>query len=224
MLKKYLTALMALSALSMTVPSQANWFWPEKSTTLPSITLESGVMMPRVKPIALFKTQPSFHFTDQNGQAFGLKNFQQQWTLVFFGFSYCPMLCPTTMAQLNNAYQQLSADHFTPLPQIVFITIDPARDSQANVKKFVSAFNPHFIGLRTDDVAALSQFSHELDAAYEKINGSGKDKDSHGDYTYTHTGDIAVLNPEGELVAMLTMPHTDKEIANDYEAIVNKLK
>ncbi len=224
MLKKYLTALIAISALSMAVPSQANWFWPEKSTALPSITLQSGVMMPSAKPIALFKTQPQFHFSDQNNQAFGVENFKKQWTLVFFGFSYCPMLCPTTLAQLNNAYQQLTMDHFTPLPQIIFVTIDPARDSTANVKKFVRAFNPNFIGLRTDDVTSLGAFAHELDAAYEKVPGSGKDKDKKGLYTYTHTGDIAVLNPEGELVAMLTMPHTDKDIAHDYQAIVNQLK
>lgn len=229
MLKKYLAALLALGVLTAAMPAEANWFWAEKPAQLPSIALKSGVMMPSAKALPFFQQQlaekhSAFTFTDQNGQAFGAENFQKQWTLVFFGFSYCPMLCPTTLAQLSKAYQNLVKTKFAPLPQVVFVTIDPARDKQRDVKKFVSAFNPHFIGLRTDDTKALAEFSRELDAAYEKVPGRGKDKDKKGNYTLTHTGDIAVIDPNGELVAMLTMPHSDKDITADYQAIVKGLR
>ena len=227
MLKKTLSVLVTFAILSVTLPVQASWFGSDKPDT--TLELKSGLMMPQAKPLPFFDKQmalnhQAFTFTDQNGQPFGAKNLQGQWTLVFFGFTYCPMLCPTTLAELSNAYQALSQAHFTPLPQIVFVTVDPARDKQINVKKFVSAFNPHFIGLRTDDEKALAEFARELDAAYEKVNGTGKDKDAKGEYTITHTGDIAVIGPTGELVAMLTMPHSDKDILADYQAIVNAAK
>jgi protein SCO1/2 len=229
MLKKTLAAWLAIGALSMMASAQAGWFSSDdKPAALPAISLQSGLMMPQAKSINFFtqqlaKNHQAFYFTDQNGQAFGAENLQKRWTLVFFGFTYCPMLCPTTLAQLNNAYQQLQAQKFEPLPQIVFVSVDPERDKQAQVKKFIDAFNSQFIGIRTDDQAALAEFSRELDAAYEKVKGSGKDKDRQGDYTITHTGDIAMINPKGQLVAMLTMPHSDKNIAADYQAIVKKL-
>lgn len=222
MLKKCLWSVLVLGVLSVALPAQASWFdWfsSDQPARLPDITLQSGLMMPMAKPLHL----QDVHFTDQNGQAFDEANFKGHWTLVFFGFTYCPMLCPTTMAELNNAYQQWQKQAVTPLPQVVFISIDPARDSQAALKTFVSAFNPHFFGLRTTNEASLAAFSRQLDASYEKIKGSGKDKDAKGVYTFTHTGDIAVLNPQGELVAMLTMPHLDKNIAADYQAILKKL-
>jgi len=229
MLKKCLAAMVTFGVLTVAMPAEANWFWADKPAHLPTIELKSGLMMPSAKALPFFQRQlaekhVAFTFTDQNGQPFGAENFQKQWTLVFFGFTYCPMLCPTTLAELSNAYQNLALAKFTPLPQVVFITVDPARDKQKDLKKFVSAFNPHFIGLRTDNEQALAEFARELAAAYEKVPGSGKDKDKKGQYTLTHTGDIAVINPAGELVAMLTMPHSDKDITADYQAIVNGLK
>lgn len=217
MLKKTLQAVVVLGVLTLAAPTQAGWFDNNNSAPAPTLNLQSGVMMPHARTVTFFEHS----FTDQNGQRFDASNLQKHWTLVFFGFTYCPMLCPTTMAELSNAYQQLAKDGVSPLPQIVFITIDPARDTQAAVKTFITAFNPHFIGLRMTDTAILGAFARQLDASYEKINASGKDKDVHGHYTYTHTGDIAVINPQGEFVAMLTMPHLDKNIVVDYKTLVN---
>lgn len=222
MFKKCLWSVLVAGVLSVALPAQAsgwNWFGSNEPAHLPDIRLQSGVMMPMAKPLHL----QDVHFIDQDGQAFGEANFKNHWTLVFFGFTYCPMLCPTTMAELNNAYLQWQKQALTPLPQVVFISIDPARDSQGALKTFVSAFNPHFMGLRMVDEKSLAAFARQLDASYEKIKGSGKDKDDKGQYTLTHTGDIAVINPQGELVALLTMPHLDKNIATDYALIIKKL-
>lgn len=219
----------ALALLLVVNTSYGSWFdFHSQPQDLSTIKLQSGLVMPQAKPLRFFEQQKlnnhhDFYFTDQNGQPFGLANLQNHWTLVFFGFTYCPMLCPTTLAQLSNAYQQWQTDHVSPLPQVVFVTIDPERDSLAKVKQFVHTFNPNFIGLRTDDTTALAAFARQLDASYEKVNGSGKDKDKKGQYTYTHTGDIAVIDPHGDLVAVLIMPHSDKNIAADYQTIVEKL-
>lgn len=222
MFKKCLWSVLVAGVLSVALPAQAswwNWFGSNESARLPDISLQSGVMMPMAKPLHL----QDVHFLDQDGQTFGEANFKKHWSLVFFGFTYCPMLCPTTMAELNNAYSQWQKQGVTPLPQVVFISIDPARDSRAALKTFVSAFNPHFFGLRMADETSLASFARQLDASYEKIKGGGKDKDAKGQYTLTHTGDIAVINPQGELVALLTMPHLDKNIAADYTSIIKKL-
>jgi protein SCO1 len=225
MRSSWLKAITLFSVLAITPLSHADWLGIDKKEALPQITLQSGLMLPKAKILHVFTNPETAQktFTDQDGKPFGEANLEGHWTLVFFGFTNCPMLCPTTMAQLANAYQQLQKENFSPLPQVVFVSVDPERDNQAALKKFVNAFNPAFIGIRTSDQQLLGTFAHELNAAYEKVNSSGKDKDSKGTYTYTHTGDIAVINPDAKLVAMLTMPHKDGDIVADYKIIVKKL-
>src|SRR6185312_15826291 len=92
-----------------------------------------------------------FHFIDNHGLPFSKKNLKGHWSMIFFGFTHCEVVCPTMMAELNKMYKKLQ--HDLPenlLPLIVFISVDPERDTIKQLNKFVNSFNPHFMGVNAD--------------------------------------------------------------------------
>jgi protein SCO1/2 len=191
------------------------------------LQLKSGLMIPvakALKPFTLTQYVASPDGGKNHAQPFTNENLKGKWTLMFFGFTNCPMLCPTTMAQLSNAYQQLQTKNFSPLPQVVFVSVDPERDSLDKVHTFATTFNPTFIGTRTDDMKALNQMTREMDVVFEKVAQPASitgDKDRQSSYTINHSGDIVVINPQGHFAAILTMPHEAQDLTADYETIVN---
>ena len=184
------------------------------------VKLNSGLFMPTPKPISDFSLEQK----DPNGKkplTFNHQNLQNKWTLMFFGFTNCPSLCPTSMAELATAYQKLTEEKFSPLPQVVFVSVDPERDTLEKVNLFASTFNKNFLGLRTNDMNILTRLTHETNSMFQKVPGNTTaDKNPQAHYTIDHTGDIIVFNPEGKMVAMLTMPHKADDIVKDYETIV----
>lgn len=194
------------------------------------VQLKSGLMMPEPKPLKPFTLTQYVNHPAQgqkNEKAFMNESLKGHWSLLFFGFTNCPMMCPTAMAQLNNAYQTLEAQKFTPMPQVLFVSVDPERDTLTKVNTFATTFNKNFIGLRTDDMKTLNELTHEMNSMFEKVNVPARvtgDKDKKSNYTINHTGDIMVLNPQGQLVAMLTMPHEANDIVADYQTIVKNAK
>ncbi len=189
--------------------------------------LKSGIILPQAKNLQPFTLQQRAKTPDKKtDQSFTNDNLKNRWTLIFFGFTNCPALCPTTMAQLANAYQQWQTNNAQPMPQVVFVSVDPERDTIEKVNTFATTFNPNFIGLRTDDMQTLAQMTHEMNAMFEKVNVPAHvtgDKDKKSSYTINHTGDIMVINPKGQFVAMLTMPHEAEDIAADYQTIVKSV-
>jgi protein SCO1 len=186
--------------------------------------LTSGIMMPKATAIQPFTLETEH--VNQAGkkviQALTQNNLTGHWSLLFFGFTNCPMLCPTTMANLANAYHALQEKNFKPLPQVIFISVDPQRDTLEKARVFATTFHPDFIGARTDDENVLARMTHDMHVMFEKVAvGTSQDKDSAAHYTIDHSGDIMVINPQGQLVATLTMPHTAENIVADYQTIVD---
>jgi len=186
------------------------------------LKLTSGIMMPEATTIQPFTLEAQQ--ADAAGKIFTQNNLQNHWTLIFFGFTNCPMLCPTTMATLANAYTKLQTQGFKPLPQVIFVSVDSQRDTLEKTHIFATTFHKNFIGARTDDQRTLLRMTHEMHTMFEKVPlpaGTTQDKDATANYTIDHTGDIMVINPQGQFVAMLTMPHTAENIVADYQTIVN---
>lgn len=103
----------------------------------------NGVILPSPKEIENFK------LTDNLGKPFSKKNLQGHWTMMFFGFTNCGMVCPTTLASLNEMYKTLQKElSDNQLPQVLLISVDPERDSVEKMNEYVTTFNPHFTGAR----------------------------------------------------------------------------
>jgi protein SCO1 len=132
-----------------------------------------------------------FSLTDHNGQARTLADFKGKAVVVFFGFTQCPDVCPTTLAEMTEAVKQLGADGNK--LQVLFITIDPERDTPELLKKYVPAFHPSFLGL-TGNAEAIAKVAKEFKVFYQKSPGK-----TPGSYTMDHTANSYVFDPQGRV-------------------------
>lgn len=170
-----------------------------------------GVVLPEAQ------SAPHFQLTDHLGKPFTEENLKGRWTMVFFGFTNCGMVCPTTMAALNDMYQDLKKDlPDNKLPRIVMISVDPDRDSVKKMKDYVNSFNPDFIGARAD-ITETVVLEKQLHIAAAKMQADGEGKNH---YTINHTADVLLFNPNAQLQAFLAYPHQAKQMANDYKLIL----
>jgi protein SCO1/2 len=152
-----------------------------------------------------------FKLTDNHKKSFSNEQFAGQWSLLFFGFTRCTMICPTTMQMLSQLYQQLEKDHAQPMPNIILVSVDPENDTPADMNKYVTSFNPKFIGLtgKPDDI---EKFARQMMVLYMKVKQNGVE-------TIDHSGTILLINPEGKLYTIFSTPHDPKIIAKDYQII-----
>jgi protein SCO1/2 len=130
-----------------------------------------------------------FVLTDQNGNAYTDKNLRGHWTLLYFGYTHCPDVCPLTLELMSDVMDRLGAkaSRVTPL----FITIDPARDTPAVMKQYVAAFGKKFVGL-TGSEAQIAPVLREFHVYAKKRAVAG------GDYAMDHSGSIYLMDPNGK--------------------------
>jgi protein SCO1 len=147
-----------------------------------------------------------FNLIDQNGQPFSDKDLKGKSFLVFFGFTHCPDVCPTTLFEISELLRNLGpeADHTAAL----FISVDPERDTPAALKDYLSSFDPHLRGL-TGSAAAVDAVTKAYRVYYRKVPLEG------GDYTMDHTAIVYLMDKEGRFVAPVNMRRTVSELAAD---------
>lgn len=156
---------------------------------------------------------PAVPATDHTGAPFGAEDFQGHWTVAFFGFTYCPDICPTTLHLLAEARRMLDDLPQEDRPQIMMISVDPGRDAPARLAEYVPYFHPEFRGLH---VAAqhLPELTRSFGAAYA-YTPLGDDN-----YTVDHTASIFLVDRQGRVAAVFPTPHTAAGIASDLRRII----
>lgn len=132
-----------------------------------------------------------FALTDHTGKARTLGDFRGKVVVMFFGFTRCPDVCPTTLAELKAIKEQLGDDGKR--LQVLFVTVDPERDTQKLLADYVPAFDPSFLGL-FGDTAATARVAKDFRVFYQKA--AGKTPDS---YTVDHTAGSYIFDPQGRL-------------------------
>jgi protein SCO1 len=156
---------------------------------------------------------PDFTLTDQDGAKVSLHDFKGKIVFIFFGYTHCPDICPVTLSALNGVVNDLGDEKDN--VQVIFITIDPERDTQEALKKYVSYFNKDFIGL-TGTPEQIKDVSDSYHAFYVKEE-TGKDSD----YLMGHTSSVYLINPDGRIVLRYPQSKMDpKEIAKDVKRIL----
>jgi len=143
-----------------------------------------------------------FALTDQNGVRRTDAEFRGKLMLVYFGFTYCPDICPTDLQQMALAVDQLGPAGGTVQP--VFITVDPARDTVEHLKDYMALFHPRFVGL-TGDAAAIRQAARAYRVYYEKVEREDK-----SDYTLDHSVFIYLMDRDGRYLGFFP-PGTSAE-------------
>ena len=153
---------------------------------------------------------PGFTFEDHNGELFNNQNLQGKWSLVFFGYTSCPDVCPTTMSVLEKLKRKDSTPKDT---QYVFVSVDPARDTPKVLKEFVGYFDEDFIGV-TGPRSELDKFKEPLGVIYDYEGDTSKDE-----YVVNHFAAIYVISPDGKQRAYVLPPHSIEQVAEAYQLI-----
>jgi protein SCO1/2 len=132
-----------------------------------------------------------FELKDPDGKPRRLADFRGKAVVVFFGYTQCPDVCPTTLAALADAMKRLGSD--ADRVQVLFITVDPDRDTPALLAQYVPAFDPRFLGLH-GDADATARTAKEFKILYQKVPGS-----TAGNYTMDHSAGTYIYDPQGRL-------------------------
>jgi protein SCO1 len=157
---------------------------------------------------------PDFSLIDQKGRTFAAADLRGHWSLMFFGYTNCPDFCPTTLTTLAAMEKNLRSAKAAVIPQVIFVSVDPKRDTPAQLAKYVPYFDPSFLGLTAADQPSIDAVAKELGVAVI-IRPS-----SDGNYTVDHSGAIFVLSPDGRIAAILTGPFSAGALQGDFLRIV----
>ena len=149
-----------------------------------------------------------------DGNAFTGQDLNGRWTLMFFGYTHCPDICPMTMNVLAEAKKIASED----FPQVVLVSVDPQRDSVELLDGYVQYFDPAFIGV-TGEEKMIQALTLQTSVVYAKMPGSSGNEN---DYLVDHSSAVLLINPKGQLAAFLNAPHTPSGI-NESVATVRDL-
>jgi len=150
---------------------------------------------------------------DHENAPFTLDQLRNRWSLLFFGFTSCPDICPSTLDSLSRVHERLQThDLYKKDGQVVFISVDPQRDSSARLRDYVKYFHQDFIGVTGTD-SELRKLTTKLGVLYIKV-AQGKEH-----YSVDHSAGIFLIDPALRLVSVVTPPHSMSEIVRRFEAI-----
>lgn len=145
----------------------------------------------QTKDISELMPPLEFQLTDENGRTVSAADYRGQVTLLFFGYTRCPDVCPTTLARLAAVSKELGEEARDDL-RALFVSVDPARDDLKTLRQYTDAFGPQFIGLRGDR-PTLDQFTRRYRVTY----GYG-DKDASGNYDVSHSSAVFAFDRQGQ--------------------------
>jgi protein SCO1 len=147
-----------------------------------------------------------FQLTDQHGTAVTEKNLKGKPTLIFFGYTHCPDVCPTSLFEISEVLRAMGKD--ADKVNAVFISVDPERDTPATMKDYLSSFDPHLEGLSGDPAETAKVIT-----SYRVYAKKVPTKD--GDYTMDHTALIYLMDRDGRFVSPFNLKRTPEEAAAD---------
>jgi len=154
----------------------------------------------------------TLELTDHTGRARRLEDFRGKVVVLFFGFTHCPDICPTTLVEVSNALKTLGPD--AERVQVLFVTVDPERDTQDALAKYVTAFDPRFLGLR-GDAAATQRAAKEFKIYFEK-------RKSGDSYSVDHSGQSYVIDPQGRLRLLVRPDRLSTDLTHDLRALLRQ--
>lgn len=171
-------------------------------------TLIAGVFTPA-------RQAPDFSFTATDGSEVKLSQYRGKVVLLAFGYTACTDVCPVTLATLASVSKQLGPD--AKGMQVIYVTVDPARDDAERMKRYVTAFNPSFIGVTgPQDKLAKIRKEYGIDAKKEKEDSK------RGSYNVSHSSFIYLIDKQGKLQALMPYGHSPEDFAHDVRILLRR--
>ncbi|WP_439860272.1 SCO family protein [Pseudomonas sp. MBLB4136] len=190
-----LVALVAL-ILGLTV----NKVLTAKGQADPTALLDAGIVL-----LPQSRNLPELSLVDQDGQAFQLDQLRDRWSLLFFGYTFCPDICPATLAELRQLRGLLPEEARANL-RVVLVSVDPHRDTPEQLKKYLGYFDADFIGL-TGEPDAIQKLANAVSIPYIPADTSEEN------YTVSHSGNLVILGPDGTQRGFIRAPLNNQKLA-----------
>ena len=191
-------AIAVIFTLLLVVMALGWWFRP---VTLHGTELQSS------NPMA------DFELVGNDGTPVRLSDFRGKWTVIYFGYTFCPDVCPTTLGDLSQMMQAL--DDKRDNVQVLMVTVDPERDTPERLGQYLPYFDPSFIGL-TGEAEQIEAAASQFGVFYEKEPGSVQD------YLISHTSTVAVIDPEGTMRIVYPYGVSGNDIAADLRYFIRR--
>ena len=187
--------------LGVWIGSQSSWFIDRAAP------IANGLVFENPRPISTFR------LIDFDQGTFSVDQLKDRWSFIYFGYSTCGQVCTETLIELKRLILALSSlDNALPI-QVVFVTVDPGRDSASRLKTYLREFDSTFIGI-TGDINTLAFFAAELAAPFTLAPDAGENN------VLDHSNSIMLINPSAALQAVLAPPHDAQRLQADFGAIV----
>lgn len=164
---------------------------------------QTATVLPEPRPLA------DVRFVDKAGRETRLSDFAGDFTLLFFGFTNCPDVCPLTLSLLAQVRADIASRAPRLTPRVLFVSVDPNRDTPERIAAYLNGFDPEFFGVTAPD-AELAPLLTALGVAVEKHEHGG------ANYNVVHNSAIYVLDPNAEWIAVTTGPHDPQVVAADF--------
>lgn len=201
------------SLLAVALLAAGLGFWASQRAHAPATPA-----LPATRAITLLPTPrvlPAFSLQQADGAALTPQALQGHWTLVFLGFTHCPDVCPTTLAQLAGAQKQWAALPEASRPRVLFVSADPERDTPQLVAQYAHAFHPDTLAA-TAPLPQLEAFARGLSLVFMKVPGESGQAD---DYSIDHSAALVLLDPQARMAGVVQPPFDVKGITDDLEAL-----
>ncbi|MGH8502668.1 MAG: SCO family protein [Gammaproteobacteria bacterium] len=197
----------AIAVLALGIGGVAGWVNERLGAQLPRLDAATA-LLDQAKPV------PRFSLVDDQGRAFDNARLDGRWSFMFFGYTHCPDICPATLSTLNTAMRAVGKQGGAADTQVVFVSVDPRRDTPATLEDYVKFFNPAFTGV-TGSQRELIHLTRELGIIHTTLSyPQGADN-----YLVDHSASILLIDPEGKLAAVFSVPHRAQTIASDFHKL-----
>ena len=198
--------LIAAAVVGVALAGSGYWtLWQSRNPAADQIMPASIITFPERKPLA------EFILVDDEKGVFDLKSLESRWSFIFFGFMYCPDICPTTLYDLSQVKREIVAQGISESDiQFVFISVDPARDKAAQIQRYVQYFDPTFLGA-TGSIGQLTNLTRQLGAPFR-----AEPETATNVYEVTHSSAVYLVDPLGQYTGIISPPFVASEVAAQF--------
>ena len=158
---------------------------------------------------------PDVTMTNQDGQPVVMNALKGKWSMLFFGYTFCPDICPTTLAQLRQIKSELPKEVQDKL-QIVLVSVDPHRDTPQQLKQYLGYFDPQFVGLTPGSIEELQTLANAVSIPFIPADTSK------ANYTVDHSGNLALIGPDGTQRGFIRAPFNNQKMVAQLPGLVER--
>ncbi|SEC89865.1 SCO family protein [Pseudomonas anguilliseptica] len=209
MTRTQITVFVLVAIVALVLGLTVNKVLTSKGQGDPTVLLDAGIVL-----LPQSRNLPELSLTNQDGQSVAVDQLKDQWSLLFFGYTFCPDICPATLAQLRQLQGQLPPETLAKL-RIVLVTVDPHRDTPEQLKKYLDYFDAGFIGL-TGEEATIQKLANGVSIPFIPADTSKEN------YTVDHSGNLVLIGPDGKQRGFIRAPINNTKLAAQLPGLLDR--